>query len=126
MSNKTSANAARLERENFRKRLHEALKRAGHSTSPTKLAKAFNALSPDNGVTTHAVRKWILGESIPTQDKLRVLAQMLDMSVAQLRFGEEPDTLASTILADIEALSEPMQGMAHEIIQVLLRYSRIA
>lgn len=35
----------------------------------------------------HACRKWLLGESIPTQEKLVVLAQMLGVTAEWLRYG---------------------------------------
>ncbi|MFM7522905.1 MAG: hypothetical protein ACKO4M_01855, partial [Betaproteobacteria bacterium] len=38
-------------------------------------------------VTVHAARKWLQGESIPTQEKLRALASWLDVPADWLRFG---------------------------------------
>ena len=38
-------------------------------------------------VTVHAARKWLQGESIPTQEKLRALAAWLDVPADWLRFG---------------------------------------
>jgi transcriptional regulator with XRE-family HTH domain len=38
-------------------------------------------------VTVHAARKWLQGESIPTQEKLRALAGWLDVPADWLRFG---------------------------------------
>ena len=35
----------------------------------------------------HAARKWLQGESIPTQEKLRALAGWLDVPADWLRFG---------------------------------------
>lgn len=38
-------------------------------------------------VTVNAVRKWMLGQSIPTLDKLHVLADLLGVSHDWLRWG---------------------------------------
>lgn len=36
-----------------------------------------------------AVRRWLQGEVIPTQDRLQVLAEWLDVDAHWLRFGEK-------------------------------------
>ncbi len=38
-------------------------------------------------ITYHTARNWLLGKSIPTQDKLRVLADWLHVSPDELRYG---------------------------------------
>ena len=40
-------------------------------------------------ISVHAARKWLMGESIPTQARLRVVTDVLGVSAAGLRFGEE-------------------------------------
>lgn len=72
----------------FAQSLNAALVAAGVAVSPTTLQCKFNSLTPDKPVTVHAVRKWIMGESIPTQDRVRVLAAWLGVSPNWLRFGE--------------------------------------
>lgn len=71
----------------FGQRLQSALKAAGISTSPTVLQRKFNTFSDDK-VTVHAVRKWIIGESAPTQAKVEILAALLGVTPNWLRFGE--------------------------------------
>ena len=79
---------ALTEPQAFAQRLNAALVAAGVAVSPTTVQRKFNSLTPDKPVTVHAVRKWIMGESIPTQDRVRVLAAWLGVSPNWLRFGE--------------------------------------
>jgi hypothetical protein len=51
------------------------------------LAREFNLRYDGSPVTVHAARKWLLGAAIPTQGKLRALAQWLGVSAEWLRFG---------------------------------------
>jgi transcriptional regulator with XRE-family HTH domain len=76
------------ERLAFSERLQQALRNAEHSPqSPTQLAREFNERFKGHPVTVHAARKWLQGESIPTQEKLRALATWLDVPADWLRFG---------------------------------------
>jgi hypothetical protein len=76
------------EREKFSERLKSALRRARHAPdSPTVLARHFNEIYPGRPITVHAARKWLVAQSIPTQDKLRALASWLDVPADWLRFG---------------------------------------
>lgn len=76
------------ERLEFSERLQQALRNAEYSSSsPTELAREFNTRFSGHPVTVHAARKWLQGESIPTQEKLRALASWLDVPADWLRFG---------------------------------------
>jgi len=76
------------ERKAFAERLQSALRQARQpSDSPTALARGFNSRFPGRAITVHAARKWLIAESIPTQDKLRTLAQWLNVPAEWLRFG---------------------------------------
>jgi len=76
------------ERSQFSARLIAVLESAhGLRASPTLVAREFNHRFVGKPVTVHAVRKWLVGEAIPTQDKLRALAEWLEVSVEWLRFG---------------------------------------
>lgn len=57
-------------------------------TSPTRIAREFNLRYHGNPITSQAVRKWLAGESIPSQEKIRFLALWLNVSAQWLRFGE--------------------------------------
>jgi transcriptional regulator with XRE-family HTH domain len=79
---------ADIERHSFSQRLQEALRAAEYAPdSPTQLAREFNLRYEGRPVTVHAARKWLMGEAIPTQGKLRALALWLGVSAEWLRFG---------------------------------------
>lgn len=86
------------EREAFSRRLKEALKRMGDDgTSPTRLAREFNRRYPGTPITLHAARKWLNGDALPAQDKLRVLAEWLGVGAEWLRFGGPGGGQAATV-----------------------------
>ena len=107
--------------------------------SPTQLAREFNLRFGGHPVTVHAARKWLQGESIPTQEKLRALADWLDVSASWLRFGsagvpegeasvsEAPSRVAprdAKILAALQELDEHHRMIAHDFLRMLVRVSR--
>ncbi len=66
------------ERLNFSERLRQTLRNAGYPPdSPTQLARNFNLRYTGRQITVHAARKWLVGEAVPTQEKLRTLAHWL-------------------------------------------------
>lgn len=76
-------------REEFSKRLRKALQDKGFGTeSPTRLAQSFYGDYPDRRVTPQAVRKWLNGDAIPSHDKVRALAEWLEVSPNWLHHGE--------------------------------------
>jgi transcriptional regulator with XRE-family HTH domain len=83
-----SLESAASERLSFSERLQQTLRQREHAPdSPTQLAREFNLRYEGKSVTAHAARKWLAGDAIPTQEKMRVLAQWLGVSAAWLRFG---------------------------------------
>ena len=77
------------EKAAFSRRFSKALCSAGLSVvSPTLVAREFNKRYGGKPVTTQGVRKWLAGESIPAQDKIRVLSDWLNVSAQWLRFGD--------------------------------------
>lgn len=125
------------ERQAFSHRLQEAMRRADYmSDSPTQLAREFNLRFDGSPITVHAARKWLVGESIPTQEKLRILSQWLNVPAEWLRFGDgkvgrEPvrhaavtKRLAPKDLALVEGLqrlSEEHRQIVRDVIRGLLR-----
>ena len=75
----------------FAARLEQAMTSQSIKHSPTVLAKKFNSGFHGRAVTPHTARNWILGKSIPTQDKLICLAQLLDTTAEQLRYGRHSE-----------------------------------
>ena len=77
------------EKNAFAKRLRESLKKAAvDAGSSTHVAREFNLRYSGDPVSSQAVRKWLAGDSLPSQDKLRTLAMWLDVPAPWLRFGE--------------------------------------
>ena len=121
-----------LEREAFSRRLRDALERIGdNGSSPARLAREFNRRYPGSPVTLHAVRKWLLGDALPAQDKLRVLAAWLGVTPEWLRFGAADDATPSytlreappgvdfSLARDIAALSVAQQEVIRALVRVL-------
>lgn len=128
-----------IEREGFSERLQQALRNAEYSPdSPTQLAREFNVRFEGRPITVHAARKWLVGEAIPTQEKLRTLAQWLGVPAEWLRFGgtemqagaDSPDnpsrfeTADVKLIADLQRLDEHHQSIAREILRMLVRINR--
>jgi transcriptional regulator with XRE-family HTH domain len=76
----------------FSKRLREEWTRTGRLDSPAVLAREINLhLRPSEQVHPSSCRKWLHGQSIPTQEKLQVLARILQVSPAWLRYGQRTE-----------------------------------
>lgn len=120
----------------FSQRLLKALKDAKiEAGSPTAFSREFNRRYTGKSVSIHAARKWLTGESIPTQDKLRLLATWLGVSAEWLRFGEKaPATTHATrqehtiysspdfeLLHNFNMLSHEHKLVAREVILTLMR-----
>lgn len=125
------------ERESFSQRLQQALKNAHYSPdSPTRLAREFNIRFEGRPITVHAARKWLVGEAIPTQEKLRMIAQWLGVPADWLRFGGAEgealngdasntqarfDSADVKLVADLQRLDEHHRQIAREFIRMLVR-----
>jgi hypothetical protein len=90
---------AEPEQAQFAERVAAALVARGMPASATELQRAFNAQNPKLAVSVHAARKWLMGEAIPTQARLRELAAVLAVPPTWLRFGEEVVVKASKPLS---------------------------
>jgi hypothetical protein len=77
------------EQQAFAERLRATLAAADVKVRTSVVWEKFNSLSNDPPVTKHAVRKWLMGESIPTQQRIKVLSAWLKVDSTWLRFGEE-------------------------------------
>jgi len=115
------------ERAKFQARLAKALQFAGYPhDSPTQLAREFNLRFTGRPVTIHAARKWLVGESIPTQDKLRILAQWLGVTAEWLRFGDaDLPEMTKRHHADLAVHSEEGQLLA-ELLELDPYHRRLA
>jgi hypothetical protein len=91
------------ESQAFAARLRHAMKEAGLKSSATHLADAFNMRYWGEGITPHAARNWMIGASIPKQDKLKTLSELLQISPHDLLFGPQTSSLP---------LNEPAQSQS--------------
>ena len=127
---------ASFEREDFSVRLQQALRNNGYSPdSPTQLSREFNIRFTGHPITVHAARKWLVGEAIPTQEKLRTLALWLGVASEWLRFGGDVHQDAGhngshashfesadvKLIADLQQLDEKYREIAREFIRMLVR-----
>ncbi|NRB55424.1 MAG: transcriptional regulator [Salinicola sp.] len=76
------------EKSLFALRLKAALTAAGYEPRPSVLEREFNLRYWGAPVTFQGVRRWLRGDSIPSQDKLQVLAGWLGIEPQVLRYGE--------------------------------------
>ena len=101
------------ERAEFSARLILALEQTNKSTRIVDVWREFNALNSHAPVSHAATRKWVLGQSLPTQEKLRTLADWLGVSVAWLRFGDDTgDKKARSLSAQEQALVTEYRKLA--------------
>lgn len=76
------------EKIEFSSRLRAAMVKAGYPASPAVLEREFNLLWYGRSVSNQAAWSWLNSKSIPTQDKIQVLADWLKVEPQVLRFGE--------------------------------------
>jgi hypothetical protein len=73
----------------FAQRLRAAMIAAGYEAKPAVLEREFNLRYWGKPMTLHGVRRWLLGESLPKQEKVLVLAEWLQILPQELRYGVE-------------------------------------
>jgi len=135
--NQKLASNADKERSDFSERLQQALRNAHYpSYSPTRLSREFNVRFSGRPITVHAARKWLVGEAIPTQEKVRALADWLGVQVNWLRFGGAEGASDGTatrhpiedvdMMVDLQRLDAHHKALAREFIRVLVRAAKPA
>jgi len=124
------------EKQGFSRRVRDSLKRAqAHAIGPAALAREFNLRYDGTPVTVQAVRNWLSGNALPSQDKIRALALWLEVSPQWLRYGDGEGASARALRQEspayradsawlgkkYEALSDTHKKMIVELIIALLR-----
>lgn len=104
------------EKEAFAVRLRAAMVAAGHEARLTVLEKLFNSRYWGRSVTFQAVRMWLNGKSIPSQEKLQVLADLFAVEPQALRYGEE----AVKRVRDKRSRWDGLTPQDREIVETLL------
>lgn len=106
------------EKLEFARRLREAMQRAGYPLRPIVLEREFNTRYWGRSVTLQAVRRWLRGEAIPSQDKLQVLAEWLKLEPQVLRYGEG---VAKSVQEYRERWEDKMSHLERETIDAFLQ-----
>jgi len=127
------------EKQGFSKRLRESLKRVQPAAEgPAALAREFNMRYEGTPVTVQAVRKWVSGRALPSQDKIRALALWLEVSPQWLRYGEGESVSPRGVRQETasyradpawvskkyDALNDGHKKMVTELLVALLRLER--
>jgi len=73
----------------FAQRLALAMKAKGYEAKPSVLEREFNLNYSGKPMTLHGVRKWLIGEAIPSGDKLLILAKWLEIPPEELAFDKD-------------------------------------
>jgi hypothetical protein len=124
------------ERMHFSERLKASLLAANLPLQPSAFARAFNARADGAAVTVHAARKWLVGDAIPTHEKVVVLAVWLGVNPSWLRYGNSeagevvedviPEASISTpalaLMNDIMSPPDPARRTIRDIVDAFLRH----
>ncbi|WP_311063485.1 transcriptional regulator [Halomonas sp. DWK9] len=120
----------------FAERLKSSMQAAGYDTRPSVLEREFNLRYWGKPITFQAVRRWLRGDSIPSQEKLQVLARWLSVSPHYLRYGGAESNVVKEPSApwDIEQTPEeqqllsmyrklplPQRKVVHEVIETFAK-----
>lgn len=125
------------ERQEFSRRLAAAMRAKGYSPQPGVLHKLFNSRYPGRSVAFSTASKWLRGMTLPEQDKLQVLAELLNVEPHVLRFGGKsrvgevppqwPAGLASqdhAMIVSFLDLPAPHRKLVRELVSALSTVTR--
>ncbi len=128
---------SQIARQEFSARLIASLKDAGCPSTFTAFAREFNLRANGDEVTVHAARKWLKGESLPTHERLSLIARWLRVSPQWLRYGEGAKVTESLsdsknvipphevrLLSDFRLLDGESQAIVCELLRSLLKLRR--
>ena len=101
----------------FSLRLRTALQDANVRPSPTIVAHIFNQKYWGKSITSHTARTWLVGTSIPMQDKLIVLSEWLKVSPQELRFGIDKSSAAMLAVREGDDLSNHLNLQDREMLR---------
>jgi transcriptional regulator with XRE-family HTH domain len=105
------------DKQDFAQRLQAAMQAAGYAPRPAVLEREFNPRYWGRSVTLQAVRRWLRGEALPSQDKLQVLAEWLKVEPHELRFGTR---VARSVQAYHERWDEKLNPVHREALDAFL------
>lgn len=85
-------------RQEFSNRLAEAMQAKGYAPRPGVLHKLFNSHYHGRSVAFSTASKWLRGLALPDQEKLEVLAAVLEIEPHLLRYGGSPRRIGDSRL----------------------------
>ncbi|WP_024537211.1 hypothetical protein [Comamonas badia] len=106
------------EKIEFSDRLRQAMKDAGYAASPSVLEHEFNLRWRGRSISNQAAWSWINHKAIPTQDKVQVLAEWLNIEPEVLRFGE---AVRKSVLARRQRWDEGVGHLERETFDAFLQ-----
>ena len=105
----------------FAARLEQAMTAKSIKHSPTVLGNLFNSVFDGRAVTAHTARNWMLGKSMPTQEKLVVLAELLDTSAEQLRYGRYSEK--TLMISNADGSETELTGSQQQLVRKYIMLS---
>lgn len=83
------------------------------------IEREFNLRYASGTVTPQAIYKWLNGQSIPSLDKIQVLADWLNVSAKWLKTGIEDEIIDPRSLIDKQGMDSFLK-LSHEHKQLIL------
>ena len=105
----------------FAARLEQAMSAKSIRRSSTVLANLFNAEFDGKAVTIPTVSNWMHGWTMPTQDKLLVLAELLDTSAEQLRYGRHSEK--TLMISNADGSETELTGSQQQLVRKYIMLS---
>ena len=69
-------------------------------------------------MTIHGARKWLLGEAIPTQERIHILALWLNLNPAWLRYGDADNSRYLVENAQAPGLTVEQLMLIHDVMSL--------
>ena len=101
----------------FSQRLQNSMTSGGYEVRPVVLEREFNQRYWGKPVSVQAVRRWLYGEAVPTQDRLQILAEWLGVDPHWLRFGEN---LSGSVQQQRKRWDAKMTPQERQVIEVFM------
>lgn len=106
------------EKVEFSNRLRARLVGAGYQARPSVIEREFNLRWHGRSVSTQAAWSWLNAKSIPSQDKVQVLAEWLKVEPQVLRFG---DAVTQSIKRHLQRWDEGTGHLERETFEAFLK-----
>jgi len=92
------------------------MRKAGHEPRPGVLLTQFNSRFRGRSISFQTASRWLGAKSVPTPDKLAVLADWLQLDRGYLGFGEKPSRQLPNSQVDRQIKEERAAYEEHELV----------